>query len=254
MFEPQNDLERSLVRASTDPAHRPQFVRDFLAADVHAITGGPPPAEPRSYVAETATKVSLLTVDHQGRTCVAMFSSLPRLQAAIDREVAFITMNARDLLVTTRGADLVLNPGAEYGKVFLADEVRRMLDGTLWRPDEPRVVQQATEVLLGQPARYPTELADALGRLFRGNASVQQAYIAHFYDPSTGEPAHTLVAVEATGDWDRVVAEAGMVAAGIQVPDPPVDFVRLGGGGNDGFAGYFRGVQPFYKRKRFGLF
>ena len=40
-FDPINDLERSLVKAATDVAHRPQFYRDFVGADVFVIQNGP---------------------------------------------------------------------------------------------------------------------------------------------------------------------------------------------------------------------
>jgi hypothetical protein len=34
MFEPVNDLERSLMRAALNPSYRPQFYRDLLEADI----------------------------------------------------------------------------------------------------------------------------------------------------------------------------------------------------------------------------
>jgi len=29
-IEPENELEKSLVQAATDPSHRPQFYKDFI--------------------------------------------------------------------------------------------------------------------------------------------------------------------------------------------------------------------------------
>ena len=40
MFEPVNDLERSLMKVATDPAFRPQFHRDLLDADIFVVNGG----------------------------------------------------------------------------------------------------------------------------------------------------------------------------------------------------------------------
>ncbi len=37
MFEPENDLERSLVRAADDPAHRPNFLLRMLNAQVVVV-------------------------------------------------------------------------------------------------------------------------------------------------------------------------------------------------------------------------
>ncbi|MGQ9778591.1 MAG: hypothetical protein ACUVRM_01765 [Bacillota bacterium] len=43
-FEPQNNLERFLMRAAVDPAYHPQFYRDFVESDIFIIEYGPPPA------------------------------------------------------------------------------------------------------------------------------------------------------------------------------------------------------------------
>lgn len=42
-FQPQNRLEESLIKASTDPAHRPQFYKDLVEHDLFIIEEGPPP-------------------------------------------------------------------------------------------------------------------------------------------------------------------------------------------------------------------
>jgi len=39
----------------------------------------------------------------------------------------------------------VLNPGSDYGKEFLPDEVSRLLDGTIFQPQERHVIERATK-------------------------------------------------------------------------------------------------------------
>ncbi|HEX7239389.1 MAG TPA: SseB family protein [Longimicrobiaceae bacterium] len=129
-FEPQNELERSLVRAATDPAHRARFYRDLLEADLYVIDEGPPPEQPGWRVSDGPAQLRVGSVETDGLRCIPVFSSVPRLQAAIDREVAYVGMRARDLLGIFAGADLVLNPGSDYGRVLTADEVRGVLDGS----------------------------------------------------------------------------------------------------------------------------
>jgi hypothetical protein len=82
---------------------------------------------------------------------------------------------------------------------------------------------------------------------------VKRAYLAHFFNPERGEKPNTLVAIEASGDWFEVVSQAGLVARDINVPDPPVDFLRLTF--QEGLGNYFKAQKPFYQRKRvLGLF
>jgi hypothetical protein len=235
LFEPQNTLERSLVAAATDPAARPQFYRDLVAADLLVIQE--PDAPPQ--------QLKIRPVEVNGHDCLPVFSSLPRLQQFVDHEVGYVAMNALEFMKITRGAFLLLNPGSDYGKEFLPEEIASILDGTIWQPQSSYTAERDTQVLLGQPARYPAELVDVLGRVFAKFDSVRAAYLAHFFNPAQGDKPHTLIAIEAADHWEQIAAEAGMAANGVNVPDPPVDFVRLPSSGLDS---YFQNVEPFYRR------
>jgi hypothetical protein len=115
------------------------------------------------------------------------------------------------------------------------------------------MIARDTRVLLGEPARHPTELVEALKRLFGRRKDVKRAWVAHFHNPETGEPPHTLLALEVDGDWNAVSREIGIVVQSVPLPDPPVDVMQITGR-SDGVEDYFKTVAPFYARKRFGLF
>lgn len=254
MFAPENDFERSLVKAATDPAHRPQFYRDFVKADILVIQHGLVPEKPAKITLAKDMALKIAPIEMNGKPYLPVFSSLARLRAVIQNEVGFLAMNALELLRITQGAELMLNPGSDYGKEFTREEIAGILDGSIWRTT-PYVVEKPTQVLLGQPTRYPHALVEALARLFTGKREVQAAYLTHFFNPAAGDKSHTMIAIEATGDWDHLVAEAGMVAANVDVPDPPVDFLRMTG--KAGLEDYFRETcRPFYKarKKWFGIF
>jgi hypothetical protein len=130
MFEPQNRLEESLVKAATQPESRPQFYRDFLESELYLLPHGEVP-EIKDGVLQTGSQVAFQAVEIEGKTWLPIFSSLPRLQAALDTERPYLRMAARTFLELTRGADILLNPGSDYGKQFLADEIARLLDGSI---------------------------------------------------------------------------------------------------------------------------
>jgi hypothetical protein len=153
----------------------------------------------------------------------------------------------------TKGANLFLNPGAACGKELLAEEVSSILDGSLWQPSERWAAQEDEQVVIGGPARHPEELVAALTRFFRTQKSVQRAFVAMFFNPKRDEKPHILIAIEVTGEWEPVVAGAGMIARDVPVPDPPVDFMQITGKG--GIEEHFtKGGQPFYRRKFLGIF
>jgi hypothetical protein len=245
-FEPRNILERSLVRAMQDPAHRPRFYRDFLKADVYAIQQGPVPARATRQRLQEGTRIQLVVMEIEGRKFIPIFSSVQRISAVIKEPVAYMGVNTEKLLKMTRGEHVILNPGSECGKKFGRDEITALLDGSLFQPERRRELPAGTQVVLGEPARRPDELVAALSRLFERTPQVTRAFLAHFLDPSSGEKSHTLVAIDVTGEFHGVAAAADMVCRYVEVPDPPVDFVQLTG--RTGVEDYFRDKEPFYRK------
>jgi hypothetical protein len=252
-FSPVNDLERSLVKAATDPAHRPQFYRDFVGSEVFVIQHGPVRRETEHRVFAKGDTLELNTWERDGKTVVAIFSSLPRLNAFIKEEVTYIAINATDFLELTRGAILVLNPGSDFGKEFTEAEITSIIDGSLWRPTERWTAQKNTQVIIGQPADYPIDLVAALRRYFAKTPQVRLAYLAHFHNPERDEKSHTLIAIKVSGEWDQVAAGVGIVAQGVRIPNPPLDLIQITGktGIEDNLRKNF---TPFYKKKFLRLF
>jgi len=253
-FDPQNDLERSLMQAAKDPAHRPHFYKDLVQSEILIIQHGEPPPEKESRITlDEGMKVQIASIEYQGEPHIPIFSSVPRLQAAITSEVAYLGMNALEFLKMTMGAALILNPGSEYGKEITPQEAASIVDGSIWQPDERYVAQKDTQVLIGQPENYPKELVEALTRFFKTKKQVKRAWVAHFYNPDRDERPHTLVAVDVSDGFDEVLSEAGIVSRDVEIPDPPVDFLPITGRG--GIEDYFvKETKPFYKRKILGLF
>ncbi|MFT3991179.1 MAG: enhanced serine sensitivity protein SseB C-terminal domain-containing protein [Luteolibacter sp.] len=252
-FDPQNELEHSLMKAASDPAHRPQFYRDLASADLFIIQEGPPPATSGKTVLKESQTIQIRHMEWNGKNYIPVFSSLPRLQAVLREEAGYLALNAIEFMKITQGAEFILNPGSDFGKEFTKQEISSLIDGSIWQPTERYVAKEAAQVMIGQPANYPKELADALTRYFKTQKGVKRVFLAHFFHPQRDEKAHTLIAVEFTGEWEPIMAGAGIVARDVHVPDPPVDFLPMTG--KDGIEDYFRrDCKPFYERKLFGLF
>ena len=252
-FDPQNNLEKSLIKAASDPAHRPQFYKDLAGADFFIVQEGPPPESSGRKVLSEGMSLQIRNIDWEGRPYIPVFSSLRRLQAAIREEVGYLALNALEFMKITQGAELLLNPGSDYGKAFTKDEIASIVDGSIWKPTEQFVAQKETQVMIGQPSTYPTDLVDALIRYFKQTKQVKKAYLAHFFNPSHDEKPHTMIAIQVVGDWEPVMAGAGMVARDTEVPDPPVDFLQITGRG--GIEDYFqKDCKPFYEKKVLGIF
>ena len=245
-FQPVNSLEWSLMKAASDPSHRPQFYRDFTQSDIYVPQPGTDPRElPGEVPIEPGAQIRYGLVTIENVEYIPVFTSLQRLQAWIPTPVRYFRCNALDFIRLTNAAPLALNLGAEYGKTITGDEAASILDGSLWKPQGAYNVERDTKVLLGQPAEYPTALVERLTRYFQTRPQVTGAWLCLM--GSAGPPAetHTLIGVRVTGDYDAVLSEIGIVLNDVAVPNPPVDLLPVTGAG--GLEDYLvKETKPFY--------
>jgi hypothetical protein len=255
VFQPVNEIERLLIAAATDPAARPAFYRGLIEHELFLITEGPTHRHEGRIVAGDNTSYQVRMIELDGKLQAPIFTSVERISAIVPREVNFIAMKGGAVLGMFRGKDLVLNPGAEYGKMFIAQEVDSILTGTIFSPQAKPDVG-GKKILLGQPNDYPRHITNALQRFFARSREVRAAYLAHAFIPDIDKVPHTLIGVQVTGDWCRIVEDAGVVVREVAHPGEIVDFVHISPRATDTIGGYMqRQTKPFYVRKKWlGLF
>jgi hypothetical protein len=244
-FVAENPLEEALIRAARDPVSRPDFYRALNQATLFIIDENPGERGHGQRILEQDTTLSIRHVEVEGTPHVAVFSSVRRIEEAVSSPVAYVGIGALDLFRIVAGAHILLNPGAAYGKQFTPDEVGRILDGSILKSPSSYVVEQETQVLLGQPAEYPSHITEGLKRFFATRPGVKAAYLAHYHNPSRADPPHTLIGIETSEDWDPLIGEASLVLDGVARPTDIVDFIKIGGPGVSEYL--VNDTQPFYR-------
>jgi len=244
-----NVLEIALELAAAEPAHRPEFFRLLLESTIF-ILGSSDQMDEGSVTLKANTQIQIKNwVKPDGSSVIPFFSSLRALQLAIQSDEQYIALPARTFFEITRGAELILNPRSEYGKEFTRTEVEALLSEGVSRLPEQRVVEKDTQVLLGQPSNYPTAMVASLTTLLAKHSNVKAAYLALMHDVSMDDKPHLIVGIEAEGDFENVIREAGTVAADTAPKGEPVDLIRLIRG-EPGLGQYFlEEVKPFYERE-----
>lgn len=249
----ENELERLLKLAVTEPAHRPAFFRELLDATVLILGDSDQVQQDGDITLNADTPVNIQHWEKQdGGSIIPFFSSLEALQKAVEDEQPFIAMPARVLFEITEGADLFLNPKAEYGKEFYPEEVAMLLaTGGVTKPAE-RYIDKDTQILLGQPEEYPSAMVDALTTLFSQRKPVRRAFLALMHDQAVDEKPNLLVGLEVDGDQgdiEALINEAGSVASETAPNDEPVDFCLVSEK-EPGVSHYLiTHTQPFYQRR-----
>lgn len=246
MFEPVNDLEKSLVNAATNPSARPQFFRDLLDADIYILNRGENNPNSADHSYRPGSKLRIQQLKKGDQFWLPIFSSLPRLQQFINSDTDYICMRARDFFEMTRGANIILNPNLAFGKEFLHQEIDQLLDGSIFSPGQTYTTPKDTQVLLGQPASYPSELVKALSNYFATNPLVNRAYLALVHYPETDEKPHLLIGIDVQDNLERVFGDAAMIASNILDKGELIDFICLD---DSGICQYLiNKTKPFYQK------
>jgi SseB protein C-terminal domain/SseB protein N-terminal domain len=232
-FEAENDLERALMRAPTEPEARPEFYRLLLDSQLFVIGQlGEHTPEHAEVAVKGGERLMIATIAHDGRNYHPLFSALSRLQNFVREEVQYLSMTGRQLFDATRGAHFILNPGSEVGKELQADEIAGIMG--------------STRVMIGQPTVYPQALVDGLKELFARDPGVVAAYLIQVAFESPGEQPHPLIGVETEGDWQALSAAMGEVLK--TAADSVVDLVPIERAEPTAIVQALLKTTPFYTR------
>jgi len=254
-FIPLNELEAALLAATANPDARPRFYEILSNSNLLVIDESPGPATiDGPQVLEAGRSLSIRSLDISGVPHVPVFSSSERISAIVRSEVKTIAMNAKDLFKILGGGHAILNPGSDCGKAFTPHEMAQIVDGSIFAPRSVEVVTEARELLMGQPASYPTHITTPLAAFFKTKKEVVAAYLAHVCDPKSGEAPHSLIGVEmhAGADVQRVMGEASIVLESVAQKGEMIDLILVTSGGVSDYM--TKETKPFYKKKRLGFF
>lgn len=245
---PENELEKVLQRAAKDINAREEFYTRLLWNELFVITDGN--RGEGTTTLEEGTTVNFLTFPDG---VLPVFTSANRILDGNDKTPrSYNAMKGQDLLSLTRGSHLVLNPFSPFGKELPPHEIESILDGSIFNQlnGEPRqqVVEQDTEVFLGQPEQRPEEMLQALSDIFAVEPGVRAAYMALMHR-SDEEHAHLLIGIDA--DDMRSAISSDKIGAVVEKftseKMPFVDFMQVS---NCGVSDYLRNeTEPFYTKQ-----
>lgn len=237
-----NALETLLKSAASDTSVRGDFYRKLLSEELFVLSDKTRSSEGRQLM-ERGALIGILSFN-DGR--IPVFTSTERIfdKGIINEQVNYIAIKGEDLFNLTKGATFLLNPYSDYGKELIPNEIENLLSGNIFHNHTRSfVVDKDTRVLIGSPAKYPTEIVNALIQLFESERSVEAAYLAFIQLPEKNEPAHYAFCIDTNGEDKSINDKAGRLVQQYLKSGEFVDFVS-----KESLGWYFDTVEPFYKR------
>lgn len=137
---PENELEKSLIRASSEISARKEFYQKLLWNQLFVLTDGHSNAEEGIQTLEEDTIVRFVTFE-QGQ--IPIFTSTNRIfdKGIIKEEVPFMSLKGQDLFGIAKGATFVLNPYSDYGKELVPVEIENLMNGTIYDKIDEELIE-----------------------------------------------------------------------------------------------------------------
>jgi SseB protein N-terminal domain/SseB protein C-terminal domain len=212
MFEPENDIERMLVRAAAEPGERPGFARALMDAQVFVVLiadGGKLVPGPDGKVTLPAgAKLMMPSATRGEERLIPFFTAPSRARVWYKGQHIVAPETTRDLFARHHNEAFFLNPGSDYGKEFLSGEVKGLLNGHFEQGPQTEVIERPEQVLLAHP-----DLIAALGRELGALGSVRSAFLMLARRSGKSEPSWML-GVDHDGSWDDIRAAIGRALTG----------------------------------------
>ena len=217
MFEPENDIERLLMRASAEPAERPGFARAIIDAEIFVVLvsdGGPiVPGADGQITIPAGTKLTLPTAMRGEERLIPFFTAPSRARIWFKGDHIVAPDRTRDLFGRYPDTPFLLNPGSDYGKEFTPGEIKRLLAGQFDDGSQTIVTDKSQQVMLGHPKEVPTALIEALKREFSEVRSIRGAWLMLAMLAGNTEQSWML-GVDHTGAWQDVQDAISRAIAG----------------------------------------
>jgi len=244
---PENELERNLMKASTDASARNMFYTNLLWNEIIVLTNGHNESEEGVKTLEKDTIVQFVTFEN-GQ--IPVFTSTNRIfdKGVIKEQVPFMSMKGQDLFKVAKGATFILNPYSDYGKELVPQEIESLLNGSIFEQNNEKTIEKDTEIQIGQPAKYPKDLIISLSQLFKARPNVKAAYLAAIKMDKLETIPHLVIGLEVEGNLTDISREAGPLAENYLGKDEILDFIQIDN--SNGVSNYFLNqTEPFYRKK-----
>ncbi len=219
--EPEN-IDEIFALAASDVSYRPLFYRTILDTDLYLLTF-------QNEEGKNETGVKVKNLDN-GK--VPIFTSIEKIfeNNIIIEEVNHIVVRGKSIFENCPDdITIVLNPYSIPTKEFTPLEIRKLVNGELFKPDQTRQARMESNILISQPKVDPISLAESIRKYCVTRREIRGAYLALMEDTSSEELPHLIVGLEINGNIKEIFGELTEVIRPNIPNGEPIDMIDISG-------------------------
>ncbi len=213
--------------ASKDVAYRPLFYRTLLEMELYVLTNSKNSLPKGEFTTTKEIKLDVKTFE-DGK--VPIFTSVDKIfeNGVIQQQEIYVAMRARELFkIFSHPKTFLLNPFSRPSKELLPEEIQGLLNGNLFQPDEIRNIKAGTNISMGIPAVYPTNLAETIRKYCNTSEEIKGAYLALMHDSESNETPHLIIGLDVKGNLKQIFGEVGDIIKSHVKDGEPVDMINV---------------------------
>lgn len=131
MFEPENEIERLMVSAASDPKAAEEFYKALPEAEIYLLTPEAIMTPGRRREMKYNEAMNIATVEFQGLRWHPAFTSRKRIADYVKEPEICLGAKAKNLFKMLPQSNFWLNPLSECQKPLPADEVALVMSGKI---------------------------------------------------------------------------------------------------------------------------
>ena len=132
MFKPENDLERAMQDAVSNPAAIPRFYKVLLESEIYVLTPEAKMEPGRRRSLKYMEPLHVATVEFQGLRWHPAFTSKNRISAYVKEPETCFGAVAKNMFPLLSGSNFWFNPLSECQKPMPASEIALLLSGEIF--------------------------------------------------------------------------------------------------------------------------
>ncbi len=224
-------LDEIFELAAKNAEYRPLFYRTFPEARVYLLVADGSEIPTGTFLPDLKMDIELSPL-FMSDGSVPVFTKPERIydNGAITGPVKYIALPGGQLLEMFNGEKtLVINPNSNISHEFSRADQLKLMTGEIFKTAKPKSFKSGSQVTIGIPEDYPTELVEALVKYCETRMEITETYfgLMQVIDPDGEEEVTFVIGVDVAEEIEDIYGEIGASLRPHLIPGEYINIINV---------------------------